>query len=264
MFVVKVPKISIETQGCKNSGNAILKVLREMAVNENREFLDMGDLDLEEIHLDNSNEELSNKLIYENAFETFELKPFVVFLGGDHSASYSLTRAFLDFCQNSGKEPCLIIFDSHLNCKKSSNNPSHREWLRKLIEEGFPSKNILLIGVRSFDKEEVSFLEKNKIKIISVNSLENDLQNTCDLIMEFSSGKELYVSIDIDVIDPSFASSTPFPEPGGLTSRQFIYLIQRIKKIKKLKAMDLVGIDSDDDKTGLTIKLGAKILSELM
>jgi arginase family enzyme len=84
--------------------------------------------------------------------------------------------------------------------------------------------------------------------------------------MEFSNGKELYVSIDIDVIDPAFAPSTGYPEVGGLTSRQFIYLIQRINKIKNLRAIDLVEINEKQDKqnNNLTINLGAKILAELI
>jgi agmatinase len=82
--------------------------------------------------------------------------------------------------------------------------------------------------------------------------------------MEFSSGKELYVSIDIDVIDPAFAPSTGYPETGGLTSRQFLYLIQRIKKIKTLRAVDLVEINEKKDKDKITVKLGAKILAELI
>jgi len=62
--------------------------------------------------------------------------------------------------------------------------------------------------------------EKN-IKTISMNQLMNDLHKTCDTIMEFASGKELYVSIDIDVVDPAFAPATGYCEPGGLSSRQF-------------------------------------------
>jgi len=82
--------------------------------------------------------------------------------------------------------------------------------------------------------------------------------------MELSKGKELYVSIDIDVIDPAFAPGTGYCEPGGLSTRDFLYLIQRINKLKNLKAIDLVEINPDKDKENMTVKLGAKILSELI
>jgi arginase family enzyme len=144
--------------------------------------------------------------------------------------------------------------------------PTHEEWLRKLVEEGFPKENILIVGARNSHQSEIKFIRENKIKTISINNLTEDLQDMCDTIMEFSNGKELYVSIDIDVIDPVFAPSTGYPEIGGLTSRQFIYLIQRIKKIKTLRAVDIVEINEKMDKenNNLTVKLGAKILAELI
>jgi agmatinase len=97
-----------------------------------------------------------------------------------------------------------------------------------------------------------------------MNQLQEDLDDTCDIIMEFSNRKELYLSIDIDVIDPVFAPATGYPEPGGLTNRQFLYIIQRMNKIKNLRAIDIVEINPDKDKTGITVKLGAKILGELI
>ena len=76
----------------------------------------------------------------------------------------------------------------------------------------------------------------------------------------------MYVSIDIDVIDPSFAPATGYREPGGLTSRELLYLIQRINKVKSLRAVDIVEINPEKDKEYgmITTKLGAKILGELL
>lgn len=76
--------------------------------------------------------------------------------------------------------------------------------------------------------------------------------------------QELYVSVDIDIIDPVFAPATGYPEIGGLSSRQFLYLIQRIKKIKTLRAVDIVEINEKKDENKITVKLGAKILAELL
>ena len=288
MFVVKVPGINGlgRTKGCENSGNAILNSLKEIYMNEEKKIIDANLLDIEEIHLDNSNLELTNKLIYENSLEIFEAKSKVIFLGGDHSISYSLTKAFFDYCKNServsqvhpassvnsqSKEPCLIIFDAHPDCmpvaKGAKKFPTHEEWLRAAVESGFPPENILLIGVRNPHIKELEFLKKNNIRIITMNQFISNLHDTCDIIMEFSKNKEAYLSIDIDVIDPAFAPATGYLEPGGLTSRQFIYIIQRINKIKNLRAVDIVEINSEKDKkefNSMTIKLGAKILSELI
>ena len=268
MFIVKIPGINGlgKTIGCEKAGNAILHALREIHSNEQGKPVDVGLLDLEEIHLDNSDLQEANNLIYKNALEIFEEKQKTIFLGGDHSVSYSLGKAFLEHCKSSGKEPCLIVFDAHSDCMPltDSKTPTYKEWLRALIDIGFPVGNILLVGVRNSDISEIEFLSRNKIRTVSMNHLLEDLRDTCDVIMEFSNGKELYLSLDIDVVDPAFAPATSCPEPGGLTSRQFLYLIQRINKIKSLKAIDIVEINPEKAGAETTAKLGAKILSELL
>lgn len=268
MFVVKVPGINGfgKTKGCEEAGNEILNVLKkEIHSNESGKIIEFGSLDIEEIHLDNSNLELTNKLIYENAFESFD-KNKVVFLGGDHSISYSLTRAFFDYNQNSGKESCLIIFDAHADLTNFPNQrfSDNRNWLKKLIKDGFPTENILLVGARNLDKTEIEFIRNNQIKIISMNQLLENLSDSCEIIMEFANRKELYFSFDMSVVDSAFAPATDSPESGGLSSREIIYLISRIKKMKNLKAVDIVEINSEKDRDKLTIKLGAKILGELI
>ena len=284
MFVVKIPGINGlgKTQGCEKAPNEILNELRNIYSNEKGGVINFQGLDLEEIHLDNSNLEVSNDLIYRNSYEMYETKPRVVFLGGDHSVSYSTTRAFLDYCEskkNQGssydisfkngsglirKKPCLVVFDAHSDCMTPMKEPTHEEWLRKLIEDGFPAENVLLVGVRNYYKDEVEFLRERKIQQINVNSIEEDIDNIADTIMEFCYGKEVYVSVDIDVVDPAFAPATGYPEPGGLTNRQLIYLIQRISRMKNLRAVDIVEINPEKEENGLTVKLGAKILAELI
>ena len=269
-FVVKVPGVNGlgKTNGCEKAGNEILRELRNIHSSESGKIIDVDSLDLEEIHVDNGNVEEANKLIYKNAFETFEDYPKTVFLGGDHSVSYPLTRAFFDYCENSGKQPCLVVFDAHADCMPAIKEPTHEEWLRKLIEDGFPVENILLVGVRNMWPDETKFLKSKGIKTVSMEQLRNNLEDSCDLIMEFAEAseknKELYVSIDIDVLDPAFAPGTGYPESGGLSSRDFVYLIQRINKVKNLKAVDIVEINPLKDKDNMTVKLGAKILSELV
>lgn len=266
MFIIKVSGVNNESgiSGCENAGNSVLKKLKKR-FNEKGKLVDVKKFELEEIHLDNSNLKLSNKLIYENAFEIFGNFQKTIFLGGDHSISYSLVRAFFDFCQNSEREPCLVVFDAHADCKNSSKNefPTNRSWLKKLILEGFPCQNILLVGIREVEEEEMEFLRENKIKIIYPNQFLLDIEDTCDILMEFSKGKELYVSLDVDVVDPSFFPGVEFPSPGGFSSREIIYLLQRINLIKKLRAVDITEINPARDKEGRSVEIASKILAEL-
>lgn len=269
MQVIKVPGINGfgKTKGCERAGNEIIDCLKNIHSSEDGRPIDTKILDLEEIHLDNDNFALTNKLIYKNSLEAFETKPKLVFLGGDHSISFSLTRAFFDYCKNMGRPPCLIVFDSHPDMMPFDlEYPPNEGWLRALIKNGFPAKNILLVGLRNSHPNEIKFLKETGVRTLSLNEVAVDIENACDTIMEFANGKELYLSLDMNSVDPAYAPSTNNREPGGLTSRQLIYLIQRINKMKNLKAVDIVEINSDKDKEfdNLTVRLGAKVLSEFI
>ncbi len=266
MQIIKVPGANGRGKGCERAGDAIINELRSINCNEAGKLVDSSLLDLEEIHLDNGNLELTNGLIYKNAFEVFETKPRAVFLGGDHSISASLIKAFLDYCKKEGKESCLIVFDSKPNLKKCGEFPSDECWLRFLIENGFPVENILLVGVNNYSKEEIIYLREKKVKVISCNKFLIDVEDSCDAIMEFSNGKVLYVSLDFGVLDFVFAPSAIHAETGGFSSRQIIYLIHRFSKMKNLRALDIVGINSEKDKNfeNRTLKIGAKVLAEVL
>jgi len=270
MQVIKVPGINGlgRTGGCRDAGNAIINKLDETYTSERGKPIDRKLLDLEEIHVNNNNLEEQDKLIYENALEEFERQDKIIFLGGDHSVSYSIARAFLEHCNKNekGKEPCLIVFDAHPDCMPAMREPTHEEWLRAIVEKGFPARNVLLVGARNSYFEELRFLSEKRIKQISINEINNNIEEVTDFIMEFASGKSLYVSLDIDVIDPAFAPATNHLEPAGLTSRQMIYVMQRIAMMKNLKAVDIVEIDIEKDKKhgSMTTKLGARILAEMI
>ncbi|MEM4270530.1 MAG: arginase family protein, partial [Candidatus Pacearchaeota archaeon] len=162
------------------------------------------------------------------------------------------------------KDVCLIVFDAHPDCMKAGKEPSHEEWLRALIEADFPAENIMVVGMRNIDPIEAEFLKEKKIKQIKMNDVLLNLEDVTDTIMEFASGKKLYLSIDIDFIDPAFAPSTGYVEPGGASSRQALYIFSRLSLLKNLKALDIVEVDSENDKNKLTIKLAAKILAEFL
>lgn len=265
MIIIKVPGINGfgKTKGCRNAGNSILKELENIWTNEKGKEIIIKNYDLEEIHVNNSDLEEQEKLIYENSKETFEKQNFSIFLGGDHSISYPIVKAFIN---KFGRKSCLIVFDAHADCMKPVKEPSHEEWLRALVESGFPAENILLVGARNLDPSESEFIKEKKIKTISMNSLMLNISEVTDFIMEFSNGKSLYVSFDIDFIDPAFAPSTNYLEPCGLSSRETFYMLSRISLMKNLKALDIVEVDSEKDKKNdsKTIKLASKILAEFL
>lgn len=269
-MIIKVPGINSPNNlsaECRDTGNLIISELRKIEINESLKEINHSLLNFEEIHLDNKDLELSDKLIFNNSFEVFENYPKLFFLGGDHSISFSLGRAFKEYCSVNKKVPCLIIFDSRPNLeffnKYSGDIPDNGQWLRGLIESGFSPQNILLVGVRNFSKKELEYLNEKKIRFVSMNYLQANLHEACDTIMEFSNGRELYLSFDFSVVDPSSSPDSTFQDAGGFSSREFLYIAGRLSKMKNLKALDIVEIKNDSsEKT--SVKLAAKFLAEFL
>lgn len=269
MKIIEIPGINGlgKTTGVESAPKKIIKELKEIYSNSSKKPIDIKKIKTETILLKNNIPEEDNKLIYQSAFELYEKKEKAIFLGGDHSISYSTTRAFFDHCDTAAKEPCLIVFDAHPDLMQPVDKkfPTHEEWLRGLIEDGFPVKNILLVGCRNADEKELEFIKKHNIRQISIDQIQENIEDATHIIMEFSRHKELYISIDIDVVDPAFAPATYYTETGGLTSSQFIYIASRMSKMVNLRAIDIVEINpKKDTKDKLTLKLGAKILSEFL
>ena len=260
MQIVKIAGINGlgKTKGCENAPVEILNALGEIGSSEKGKIIDKKLLEIEEVHISNNVEE-ANELIYENAKEFFEEQNRNFFIGGDHSISYSLVRAFNDVF----RDGFLIIFDAHADCMKVGKEPSHEEWLRGIIEKGFLKENIVLVGVRNIWPEEKAFLEEKKVMVVEMKQIQENIGEVCDLLMEKARNKEaLYISIDIDVVDPAYARGTGYLEPGGLSSRELIYFLQRLVLLKNFKAADIVEINPNKDRE--TAKLGAKLLAELI
>ncbi len=189
------------------------------------------------------------------------LKDGFVYIGGDHSITYYTLKDFSKKYRNPG----LIIFDAHPDVYTKEKNVTHQDWLRFLIDEGvIEGKNVIIISVRNSDEEELSYIKEKGIRCYSMKDV-RDIENTCDSVMESARNfGALYLSIDIDAVDPAFAPGTGYTEPGGLSSRELLYLVQRLKLLKNLKRADLVEINPDKDVNRMTVKLGAKIIAELI
>ena len=155
------------------------------------------------------------------------------------------------------------MFDAHADCMPPMKEPTHEEFLRAIIEDGFNPENVILVGARKIEPEEERFLIEKNVKVFSEI---NDMEAAADYITEKANGRDVYVSVDIDVIDPAFAPAVSYPEVGGMTSKELLYLLKRIFRIKSLKAMDIVeAIPSKDKLFDMrTIKICAKIISEFM
>jgi agmatinase len=211
---------------------------------------------IEHIQVDNDNVQESEQILYSKAKEIFSKDEKQIFIGGDHSITYPIFKAF----QEKNKNPFLIIFDAHVDCDFCAEEPTHEEWLRAIVEKGFDPQNIIIIGARKMWNVEKKFLAENNIKVFT--DIFN-IEAATDYITERANGKDLYISIDIDVLDPAFAPAVNYPEPAGLSSKEFFYIFKRLLRIKSLKTIDIVeAIPKKDNPQKLTLRTISKIIEE--
>lgn len=261
MKLIKIPLINGlgKTKGCKKAPDKIISSIKEFYLNEEGM---LPYFNIQEININNENIEESNKTIIRDLKQIIHNSDKTIILGGDHSLTYSCYSSFSVNEENPG----LLVFDAHPDCMQDFSPATHEDFVKVLIKENkLKKQNLVLVGLRNWHKDEFQFLKENKIKFFSMNEISFEgLNEVSDSVMEivrnFSS---LYISIDIDVVDPSFAPGTGYAEPGGLTSRELLYFLKRLKLLKNLKVIDLVEINPDKDLNNMTVKLGAKIVTEL-
>ena len=257
MRLVKIPSSQGclgKNLGCEEAPDKIVDCIKHFYVNEDRKI---NEFSVEKIDVVKDNIELTNENISEVKFDGFP-----VFLGGDHSITYSLFKKFAKEFNNVG----LVIFDAHPDCVNNFKPPTHEDFLRVLIEEGILKKeNIVIVGLRNWSKKELDFLEQNKIKFFTMKQLFGNLYNICDTVMEIARGFDnFYLSLDIDVVDPAFAPGTGYCVAGGFSSRELIYFLQRMNLLKNFRAMDLVEVNPKKDVNDITVNLAAKLLVEII
>ncbi len=252
MKIVKVPSnygALEKADGVELAPDVIIKELEDIYLNEH---FRKEAIEVEEI----------NRSRLEDGNEIVEHHDGRVFIGGDHAISYHSFKGFAKGYRNPG----IIVFDAHPDVYEMFDFPSHQDWLRCLIRDGIVKKeNIILVGVRNVDRKELDYLKENKIKMYSIKQTCEDSESVCNEVMEHARKFDgSYLSIDIDVIDPAYAPGTGYLEPGGMTTREMIYFLHRLKMMKNLARIDIVEVNPRKDVNNMTSKLGAKLIAELM
>lgn len=173
-------------------------------------------------------------------------------LGGEHSITFGTYPSF-------PKETGYIVFDAHYDLRNeyAGINLSHAAYLRRIVEERGP-ENILHVGARAFVKEELAFLNENKIKTLTDRQIRDGKgpQMVKDHLSTFDS---IYASFDLDVLDPAFAPGVGNPEAVGITSRELFDMIYSMQETN-VSAVDIVELNPNFD-NGSTASMAAKIMS---
>jgi len=173
---------------------------------------------------------------------------FSLALGGEHTLTVGAARALKDL------KVGIIFFDAHLDFRTEylGDALSHACVSRRTYEilgEGMVGS----IGVRSMSKGEKEDAEK-------LGYIYGDF----DRVVENISADKIYISVDVDVIDPSYAPGVGNPEPLGMTPRELLEYIDTLFRKFDVVGVDIVEISPPYDPSGITSVLGAKIAQRII
>ncbi len=181
----------------------------------------------------------------ETALHSLEDDKVPILLGGEHTLSYSAVKAL---------EPdCLLVFDAHLDLRSDylGNEWSHACWLRRTLEER--ELKVVVYGARGYAEEELEFAREKDVLIARGGGWVSHFVKGC---------KRLYLSVDIDVFEPSAAPGVGNPEWGGISFKEFLQALSEAVYKVPLVGMDVVEVSPPNDPSGITAALGARIVVE--
>jgi agmatinase len=175
----------------------------------------------------------------------------ILTLGGDHSIAFPIIKAY-------GKKYSkfdILQIDAHCDLYDSfEGDPySHACPFARIMENGFATR-LVQVGIRTLNPHQADQAEKFNVEIHQMKNL------NLASIPKFEN--PVYISLDMDGFDPAFAPGVSHHEPGGLTSRQVIDLIQRIDT--EVIGADIVEYNPNRDFQNMTAFLAAKMMKELL
>ena len=217
---------------------------------ENVQICDIGDL-----HVVDAVDETMRRLSAVES-EILQASKIPVILGGEHTISYGAIRSF-------PRDVGIICLDAHADMRDEymGEKLMHATCLRRVIELIGPEK-IVHVGLRALCREELSFIEKSHLRHFSMRDLKrHDVREDVRLVRRaVSDFGKLYLTIDMDVVDPGFAPGVGNPEPDGMWPDLCFSLLTGLCD-ERLVGLDLVELSPPCD-NGVTAALGAKMLFE--
>ena len=207
------------------------------------EFIDLGDMDI-------PGESAAIKEIERTTGELLRRDARIISLGGDHAITYPVLKSYAKKFDRLD----LLHLDAHPDLYDSydGNRYSHACPFARIMEEKLVSR-LVQIGIRTLNPHQKQQTERFGVEMIDMQNF----QKSATLHFE----GPLYLSIDLDVLDPAFAPGVSHHEPGGMSTRQVIELIQRLKV--PIVGADIVEFNPKRDSSEITAMVAVKILKEV-
>ena len=197
-------------------------------------------------------------LDFDSSFDTGTGKR-KIFIGGDHSITYPLFKYYFERLGLTK----IVVIDAHADFRDvyMGNRFSNACVMRRIAElAGF--ENVIEIGVRSASWEEYELM-RDRVRILGVDTDVGGDDDDAPEEQELEG--RLYLSIDIDVLDPGIAPGVEYPEPCGISLEALIRLVRAIIKRGDVVACDIVEVNPElDIKNGITCLNAARLVFEVL
>jgi agmatinase len=184
-------------------------------------------------------------------------------ISDSHFPTFYATRNF------KGK---LLVFDAHNDLYDSyidekiislsnTRDKKHNDatWLRRLVEEN--NLEVFIVGLRSGSEDIMKFIDEENIQFATSNDVKNNLQKVKEEIKSFTKNSSLYISLDVDVFDPSIVPGVKYPEPGGILFSDFQNIVESIDG--KIKGIDVCCMKDDEVTNFLAVRSVFEILGKI-
>jgi agmatinase len=192
------------------------------------------------------------------AQDLFDDEKVPVIIGGEHTITLGVARSL-------GKNVAVVSFDAHLDLRDEylGLTVSHTTFMRRINEDVKPPK-ILEIGTRAVCREELDYAKEAGIDYITANQIRKDgAEKTAETIKDALKGYEkVYVTVDMDVLDPAYVPAVPNPEPEGLDTSTLLDILEAVCD-KRVVGFDVVEVAPHYDQ-GVTATQATKVIFEML
>ncbi len=217
---------------------------------------DYGDVDVSPVDI-----QAAHQAIETEVGAVLAQGPTVIALGGDHSISLPLLRAH---AAHHGPL-ALVQFDSH--CDTSDRLYDHGTPFRHAVQEGLVDRDAYIqVGIRGPGDHaaEREYARDLGARVLTIEqAFEIGVPRVVETIREMVAGRKVYVTLDIDAVDPAYAPGTGTPEVGGFTSFQMLQLVRGLAGLN-LAGFDLVEVSPAYDHGDITAILAANLAFEFL
>jgi agmatinase len=190
-----------------------------------------------------------------------EKKAFPIVLGGDHSITFPVLRA-VDSAL--AKDVTLVHFDAHLDTWNGEpGNLDHASWVNRAAK--LPHvKKIVQVGMRGLANDPEAIGNARKIHSSIVTSEQIHAKGVEWALAQIPASENIYISLDVDVMDPSLAPGTGTLEPDGLSFRELDELLKGVPAKGKLVGFDVVEVNPYRDPSGRTAQTAIRLMIDLL